>query len=100
MAAEEFQNVIDEIVSCKIEPGASAETMLVTTNSYEEYEEEINVHRDNKQVNDGSSITIEKIQEDVTINNSRINSSTHTVQLDQVSTLDYSDVVTKSFLIL
>ncbi|XP_033228132.1 vacuolar fusion protein MON1 homolog A [Belonocnema kinseyi] len=91
MAAEEFQNVIDELVDCEIEPaGASAETMLVVTaNSYEEYEEEINNQKDDKRINKRLS---KQIQEDVK-DDSRIGHSTNSVLLDNVpSSLDYSDM--------
>lgn len=40
-----------QIIICRlgIEPGASSETMLVTTDSFEEYQQEISGHIDEKQ---------------------------------------------------
>ena len=94
MAAKEFQNIIDETVDCEIEPaaGASSETMLVTTNSYEEYEQDMINRKDDKQIKDRSLSKVEKIQEDVK-DTSRINQSTNSIHFDQVPSLDYSEVV-------
>lgn len=58
--------VVDEgIVEPGIEPGASAETMLVTTDSFEEYEQEMSSSIDDRQMKESTASTISEIQEDV-----------------------------------
>lgn len=50
-----------------IEPGASTETMLVTTDSFDEYEQEMSSSIDgDRQMKESTTSTISEIQEDVT----------------------------------
>lgn len=65
MAAKEPNNIDDGIAEPGIEPGASAETMLVTTDSFEEYEQEMSNSIDDKQMKESTTSTISEIQEDV-----------------------------------
>ncbi|XP_011306022.1 vacuolar fusion protein MON1 homolog A [Fopius arisanus] len=53
--ASEATPIDDEIVEPGIEPGASTETMLVTTNSFEEYEQEIRSSIDDRKKDAGAS---------------------------------------------
>lgn len=49
-----------------IEPGASTETMLVTTDSFDEYEQEMSSSIDgDRQMKESTTSTISEIQEDV-----------------------------------
>lgn len=65
MAAKEPNNIDDGIAEPGIEPGASAETMLVTTDSFEEYEQEMSNSIDDRQMKESTTSTISEIQEDV-----------------------------------
>ncbi|XP_043277441.1 vacuolar fusion protein MON1 homolog A [Venturia canescens] len=65
MASNDPVVVDDGIVEPGIEPGASAETMLVTTDSFEEYEQEMSNSIDDRQMKESTASTISEIQEDV-----------------------------------
>lgn len=64
MAATEPATIDDGIPEPGIEPGASAETMLLTTDSFEEYEQEMSSSIDDRQMKDSTTSTISEIQED------------------------------------
>ncbi|XP_015591269.1 protein SAND [Cephus cinctus] len=65
MATKETVSVGDGIAEPGIEPGASAETMLVTTDSFEEYEQEMSSSIDDKHMKESTTSTISEIQEEV-----------------------------------
>lgn len=66
MATKECDGPIDDgIAEPGIEPGASAETMLVTTDSFEEYEQEMSSSLDDRQMKESTTSTISEIQDDV-----------------------------------
>lgn len=65
MATKEPTTIEDGIPEPGIEPGASAETMLVTTDSFEEYEQEMSSSIDDRQMKESTTSTISEIQEDV-----------------------------------
>lgn len=65
MATKEASTIDDGIVEPGIEPGASAETMLVTTDSFEEYEQEMSSSIDDRHMKESTTSTISEIQEDV-----------------------------------
>ncbi|XP_012276007.1 vacuolar fusion protein MON1 homolog A [Orussus abietinus] len=61
---KDMSNVEDVIAEPGIEPGASAEPMLVTTDNFEEYEQEMSSSLDDRQMNESTASTISEIQED------------------------------------
>lgn len=65
MATQEGSSVDDVIAEPGIEPGASAETMLVTTDSFEEYEQEMSNSIDDRQMKESTASTISELQEEV-----------------------------------
>ncbi|XP_015524976.1 vacuolar fusion protein MON1 homolog A [Neodiprion lecontei] len=65
MANPEAPGVDDVIAEPGIEPGASAETMLVTTDSFEEYEQEMSNSIDDRQMKESTTSTISELQEDI-----------------------------------
>lgn len=69
MAAKEpivVESIDGGIAEPGIEPGASSETMLVTTDSFDEYEQEMNSSIDgDRQMKESTTNTISEIQEDV-----------------------------------
>ncbi|XP_046750307.1 vacuolar fusion protein MON1 homolog A [Diprion similis] len=65
MANPEAPGVDDVIAEPGIEPGASAETMLVTTDSFEEYEQEMSSSIDDRQMKESTTSTISELQEDI-----------------------------------
>lgn len=69
MAAKEsaVETIDDGIAEPGIEPGASSETMLVTTDSFDEYEQEMSSSIDgDRQMKESTGSTISEIQEDST----------------------------------
>lgn len=64
MAAKEPDAIDDGIAEPGIEPGASTETMLVTTDSFDEYEQEMSSSIDDRQMKESTTSTISEIQED------------------------------------
>lgn len=69
MAAKEsaVETIDDGIAEPGIEPGASTETMLVTTDSFDEYEQEMSSSIDgDRQMKESTTSTISEIQEDST----------------------------------
>lgn len=71
MAAKESAVVVepidDGIAEPGIEPGASTEMMLVTTDSFDEYEQEMSSSIEgDRQMKESTTSTISEIQEDVT----------------------------------
>lgn len=69
MAAKEptvaVESIDDGIAEPGIEPGASTETMLVTTDSFDEYEQEMSSSIDgDRQMKESTTSTISEIQED------------------------------------
>ena len=92
MAAKEPATIDDGIPEPGIEPGASAETMLVTTDSFEEYEQEMSNSIDDKQMKESTTSTISEIQEDVQdIPTTPTTSSTR--ELEKTASLDDSELV-------
>lgn len=69
MAAKEpivVESIDGGIAEPGIEPGASTETMLVTTDSFDEYEQEMSSSIDgDRQMKESTTSTISEIQEDV-----------------------------------
>ncbi|KAK9294492.1 hypothetical protein QLX08_010939 [Tetragonisca angustula] len=91
MAAKEPATIDDGIPEPGIEPGASAETMLVTTDSFEEYEQEMSNSIDDKQMKESTTSTISEIQEDVQdIPTTPTTSSTR--ELEKTASLDDSEL--------
>lgn len=72
MAAKEqivVESIDDGIAEPGIEPGASTETMLVTTDNFDDYEQEMSSSIDgDRQIKKNTTNTISKIQEDNTHN--------------------------------
>lgn len=64
MATNEPATIDDGIPEPGIEPGASAETMLVTTDSFEEYEQEMSSSIDDRHMKESTTSTISEIQEE------------------------------------
>lgn len=68
MAAKEpivVESIDNGIAEPGIEPGASTETMLVTTDSFDEYEQEMSSSIDgDRQMKESTTSTISEIQED------------------------------------
>lgn len=92
MATNEPTAIDDGIVDPVIEPGASTEKMLVTTDSFEEYEQEMSSSIDDTQTKEGTTSTIIEIQEDAqdipttpTVSSPR--------ELQKAASLDDSEVV-------
>lgn len=69
MATKECPNDDDGIEEPDIEPGASKETMLVTTDSFEEYEQEMSSSIDDRQMKASTTSTISEMQLDPDISN-------------------------------
>lgn len=65
MSTQESSSVDDVIAEPGIEPGASAETMLVTTDSFEEYEHEMSSSIDDRQMKESTTSTISELQDEV-----------------------------------
>lgn len=63
MAAKEPDAIDDGIAEPGIEPGASTETMLVTTDSFDEYEQEMSSSIDDRHMKESTASTISVIQE-------------------------------------
>lgn len=67
MAAKEstvVESIDDGIPELEIEPGASSETMLVTTDSFDEYEQEMSSSIDpDRQMKESTTSTISEIQD-------------------------------------
>lgn len=83
--------VVDEgIVEPGIEPGASAETMLVTTDSFEEYEQEMSNSIDDRQMKKSTASTISEIQEDV---QNVLVTPTSPVGIQQANSLEDTELV-------
>lgn len=60
------ESIDDGIAEPGIEPGASSEMMLVTTDSFDEYEQEMSSSIDgDRQMKESITSTISEIQEDV-----------------------------------
>lgn len=60
------ESIDDGIPELEIEPGASSETMLVTTDSFDEYEQEMSSSIDaDRQMKESTASTISEIQEDI-----------------------------------
>lgn len=68
MAAKEpiaVEPIDDDIAEPGIEPGASTETMLVTTDSFDDYEQEMSSSIDgDRQMRESTTSTISEIQEE------------------------------------
>lgn len=64
MATKKFENVISDNMDCEIRPGASSETMLVTTDNYEEYEQAMTSSKNETQSNEQSTNTVKTLQKD------------------------------------
>lgn len=98
MATKESGVTIDDgIAEPGIEPGASAETMLVTTDSFEEYEQEMSSSIDDRQMKESTTSTISEIQDDVQdIPITPTTKSPHDLKKDE--SLDESDMVSYDIL--
>lgn len=92
MAAKEPAIIDDEIAEPGIEPGASAETMLVTTDSFEEYEQEISSSIDDRQMKESTTSTISEIQGD-TQDIPTTSTATNSQDLQKTVSIDDSELV-------
>lgn len=65
MATKKFENVISDNMDCEIRPGASSETMLVTTDNYEDYEQGMTSSKNDMQSDEQSlNSTLQKDSKD------------------------------------
>ncbi|XP_051165518.1 vacuolar fusion protein MON1 homolog A [Leptopilina boulardi] len=64
MATKKFENVISDNMDCEIRPGASSETMLVTTENYEDYEGMTSGNKNEAQSNEQSTNKIKTLEKD------------------------------------
>lgn len=97
MAAKEpivVESIDDGIAEPGIEPGASMETMLVTTDSFDEYEQEMSSSIDgDRQMKDSTTSTISEIQEDVAENIPTIPTAASPPESEKNLSLDDGEMV-------
>lgn len=77
MATKKFENVISDNMDCEIRPGASSETMLVTTENYEDYEGMTRGNKNEAQSNEQSTNKIKTLEKD-----SKDNSCVSSIKID------------------
>ena len=77
-----------------IEPGASTETMLVTTDSFDEYEQEMSGSIDSdRQMKESITSTISEIQEDVVQDDSTTSTTADPGESEKNLSLDDAEMV-------
>ncbi|XP_071562761.1 vacuolar fusion protein MON1 homolog [Temnothorax nylanderi] len=92
MAAKE-PIVVESIDGGMAEPGASTETMLVTTDSFDEYEQEMSSSIDgDRQMKESTTSTISEIQEDVVQDVSTIPTSASPPESEKNLSLDDAEM--------
>lgn len=96
MAAKEpivVESIDVDIAEPGIEPGASTETMLVTTDSFDEYEQEMSSSIDgDRQMKESTTSTISEIQEDV-VQDSTTPATSNPEESEKNLTLDDAEMV-------
>jgi len=97
MAAKEtavVESIDDGIPEPEVEPGASSETMLVTTDSFDEYEQEMSSSIDpDRQMKESTTSTISEIQEDITQDVPPTNTSASLRESEKTLSLEDSEMV-------